>query len=170
MYELLPATAATKRMGPGSGAASTAGRRSTLVSTAAGDAARRPPTLGDGETMQDVQLSADVEALELRCNEPLRSRTTRLYSDKWHGSLPSTRSTSSPGWGRRSQARRLKVLSYHPRSSATRPTSPARVLRATGSPRRLELRSDRSLLTRQAAARTAASRSCTPVATTFPRR
>ena len=40
--------------------------------------------------MQDVQLSADVEALELRCNEPLRSRTTRLYSDKcvWHGSLP----------------------------------------------------------------------------------
>ncbi|EOD23281.1 hypothetical protein EMIHUDRAFT_239919 [Emiliania huxleyi CCMP1516] len=90
MYELLPATAATKRMGPGSGAASTAGRRSTLVSTAAGDAARRPPTLGDRETMQDVQLSADVEALELRCNEPLRSRTTRLYSDKrvWHGSLP----------------------------------------------------------------------------------
>ena len=73
-------------------------------------------------------------------------------------------------WGRRSQARRLGVLSYHPRSSATRPTSPARVLRATGSPRRLELRSDRSLLTRQAAARTAASRSCTPVATTFPRR
>ncbi|EOD23542.1 hypothetical protein EMIHUDRAFT_239537 [Emiliania huxleyi CCMP1516] len=75
-------------MGPGSGAASTVGRRSTLVSTAAGDAARRPPTLGDGETVQDVQLSADVEALELRCNEPLRSRTTRLYSDKWHGSTP----------------------------------------------------------------------------------
>ena len=61
-----------------------------------------------------MQLSADVEALELRCNEPLRSRTTRLYSDKWHGSLPSTRSTSSPGCAACAHAHLLPAAHAHP--------------------------------------------------------
>ena len=85
---------------PGNSQEQHSGRRSTLVSTAAGDAARRPPTLGDGETMQDVQLSADVEALELRCNEPLRSRTTRL--------------TSSPGCAACAHAHLLPAAHAHP--------------------------------------------------------